>query len=380
MNWKIPLFKTYWDDDDIKSVTSVLKRGTYWADGPEIKEFEAKLAEYLDRRYVVTFNSGTSALHASLLSHDITSGEVIVPSFTFISTANSVLLAGAKAVFAEIEGQTLGLDANDVNERITPKTKAIIPVHYGGCACKDIKALRELCDDHKLLLIEDAAESLGSRIEKEKVGTFGDSAMFSLCQNKVITTGEGGFISTDSEKAYNKLKMLRSHGRFEKNQDYFSTTAEMEYLQLGFNFRMPTMCAALGLSQLRKIDENISKRRKIAETYDKKLSKIRQIGVPSPPKDFFHVYQMYTLQTQDKLTRDGLQDYLIKKGIMSRVYFAPLHLKQLYLEKYGYSKNELPKTESFSDRVLTIPIYPGMGADGSSLVTDSIQSFFSNQL
>ena len=233
MNWKIPLFKIYWDNNDINSLTKVIKRGSFWANGPEIKQFEDDIANYTERKYALSFNSGTSALHANILAHDITAGEVIVPSFTFISTANAVVLTGAKPIFAEIEDESYGLDPEDVKEKITSKTKAIIPVHYGGAPCKEIKAIREITEDHNIILIEDAAESIGSKIGKELVGTFGNSAMFSFCQNKIITSGEGGMIVTDSKVVFEKLKLIRSHGRVENKNDYFTTTAVFDYTQAG---------------------------------------------------------------------------------------------------------------------------------------------------
>ena len=215
MNWKIPLFKIYWEKDDINSISKVIKRGSYWTTGPEIEELENKISKYIGTKYALTFNSGTSALHAVLLAHKLSNSEIIVPSFTFISTVNSVILADAKPVFAEIEDKSYGLDAEDVKERITSKTKAIMPIHYAGGPCKDIKALKEIAEDHNLILTEDAAESLGSSLNNQKVGTFGHSSMFSFCQNKIITAGEGGAILTDSKDVFDKLKLIRSHGRQE---------------------------------------------------------------------------------------------------------------------------------------------------------------------
>lgn len=161
MAWKIPLFKIYWDEEDVEAVTEAIKTGMNWAVGPNVVNFEALIARYVGTKYAVTFNSGTSALHAALLAHGIKQGdEVIVPSFTFIATANAPLFVGAKPVFADIAEETFGLDPEDVKENITKKTKAIIPIHYGGCSCK-IRELKEIAEDHNLILIEDAAESLG---------------------------------------------------------------------------------------------------------------------------------------------------------------------------------------------------------------------------
>ena len=173
--WKIPLYKIYWNEDDVLAVASVIRQGMFWAIGPKITEFEQLIAEYTGRKFAVACNSGTSALHALLLAYGIKSGdEIIVPSFIFIATANSVIYVNAKPVFAEIEEETYGLDPEDVKERITNKTRAIMLIHYGGCPCR-IEELKELAEDYKLLLIEDAAESLGARVRSQPVGSFGNT-------------------------------------------------------------------------------------------------------------------------------------------------------------------------------------------------------------
>ena len=380
MTWKLPLFKTYWDEEDLKNVTKVIKRGSYWATGPEIREFEEKIAEYVGTKYAVTFNSGTSALHALLLAYDLKQGdEVIVPSFTFITTANAPLFVGAKPVFAEIEDRTYGLDPEDVKKRITPKTKAIIPIHYGGCPCL-IRELKEIAEDRNLLLIEDAAESLGAKINDKKVGTFGDSAMFSFCQNKVISTGEGGAITTDSKEVYEKLKLIRSHGRLE-TQDYFSSTEYMDYVTLGYNFRMPTMNAALGLSQLKKIDKVIKMRRDKAEYMTKKLSRIKEITLPTAPPDYFHVYQMYTIRIDGtRQIRDRLIQYLGDKGISTKVYFEPVHLSYFYKNKFGFKGGDLPVTERIADQVLTFHTHPLLKNEEIDYISEEIDKFFSEAI
>src|SRR3989338_152626 len=178
MNWKIPLFRIYSDKKDIDAVSKVIKRGFSWAEGPEIESFERKTASYLGSRFALAFNSGTSALHSLLLAHDVKGKDVIVPSFTFISTANAILLAGGKPKFAESEPETFGLDAGDVEKKINDNTKAIIAMHYMGFPSKDIGKLRKIADERNVLLIEDAAEALGASINGKKMGTFGDSAIF----------------------------------------------------------------------------------------------------------------------------------------------------------------------------------------------------------
>ena len=373
MTWKIPLFKIYWDEEDVEAVTEAIKTGMNWAVGSNIEKFEKMMAEYIGVKYCVVFNSGTSALHVALLTYNIKEDdEVIVPSFTFIATANAPLFVGAKPVFADIEEETYGLDSEDVKEKITEKTKAIIPIHYGGCPCK-IKELREIADDHNLILIEDAAESLGARIGDKKVGTFGDSTMLSFCQNKIITTGDGGAIVTDSREIYEKLKLIRSHGRLETS-DYFSSTEYMDYVTLGYNFRMSNIVAALGVAQLKKVDKIIEMRRKNAEYWTVRLKQeTKEIITPNPPKDYYHVYQMYTIRVNNY--RDDLMKYLAEEGIMTKVYFSPVHLTHFYKNELGYTC-KLPVTEEISTQVLTLPMYPALTKDEIDFIIDKIKSFF----
>lgn len=196
MSWNIPLFKIYWDNDDVKAVSETIQEGANWAIGPRIKEFEERIANYVGSSYAIVFNSGTSALHSALIAYGIKKGdEVLVPSFTFVATANTPVFVGAKPVFVDIEKKTFGLNPEDVKKKITNKSRIIMPIHYGGCPCS-IKELAEIADDNNLILIEDCAEALGAKVYNKNVGTFGDMGVFSFCQNKIITTGEGGAIVT----------------------------------------------------------------------------------------------------------------------------------------------------------------------------------------
>jgi len=377
--WKIPLYEIYWDEDDVKGVTEAIRRGTFWAIGPDIEEFERRVADYIKTKYAVVFNSGTSALHAVLLAYDIGEGdEIIVPSFTFIATANSALFVGAKPIFSDIEEKTYGLSPEDVQERISSKTKAIMPIHYGGLPCQ-IRELKEIAEDHKLLLIEDAAESIGAHINGKKVGSFGHAAMVSFCGNKVITTGEGGMILTDSREVYEKLKLMKSHGRLE-TENYFTSIKTMDYITLGYNWRMSNITAALGISQLKKLDKLIAMRRENAAYMTKKLSTINQIETPNPIKGYFHVYQMYTIKIKNgEKIRDRLKNYLEEKGIMTKVYFPPIHLTHFYRERFGFSGGELPITEKTSRQVLTLPMYPTLTQSQIDYIVDNIKSFYECQ-
>jgi perosamine synthetase len=372
MNWKIPLFKIYWDEEDIKSVTEAIEAGMNWAAGPKVEELEGALKEYVGSKYCVAFNSGTSALHAALMAHGVGPGkEVIVPSFTFIATANSPLFVGARPIFADIEHEFFGLDPEDVKEKITRRTAAIIPIHYGGCPCK-IRELKEIAEDHKLLLIEDAAEALGAKMIDKNVGSFGDSAMFSFCQNKIVTTGEGGAITTDSQSLNERLRLIRSHGRLETS-DYFTSIEINDYITLGYNFRLSNLIAALGVSQLRKADKIIKLRRENAEYLTSKISReIKEIRPQTCRDDRYCVYQMYTIEAEE---RDDLMRYLAESGIMTKVYFSPVHHTHFYKKVLGYEVN-LPVTEDLSSRVLTLPFYPAMAREEMDYVVHQIRGFY----
>ncbi len=374
---KIPLYKVFWDNDDVEAVVKVIRRGSYWAVGPEIKEFEKKLAEYIGVKYAVSFNSGTSALHAAMLAYDIGPGdEVIVPSFTFIATANAALFVGARPVFAEIEEERYALDPDDVLERITSKTRVIMPIHYGGMPAR-IRELREIAEDHGLILVEDAAESIGALTEeRKKVGNYGAAAIFSFCGNKVITTGEGGAVVTNDQKIYEKLKLIRSHGRLEGNENYFHSTRSFDYVMLGYNWRIATFIAALGITQLNKLEKAIELRRKVAEKYTEAIR--RELGdIIKPftePPGTRGVYQMYTIRVLEggKELRDKIREHLREKGITTKIYFEPVHLYTIY-RRLGHREGELPRTERISGEVLTLPIYPTMTDDEIDYVVNALR-------
>ena len=375
MDWKIPLFKIYHDAQDIKEVTGVIKSGKSWAIGPHIERFEQRIAEYIGVKYALVFNSGTSALHSILLTYNIREDdEIIVPSFTFIATANSPLFVKAKPVFAEIEEGTYGLDPQDVERKITSKTKAILPIHYVGCPCS-IERLQEIARKHKLLLIEDAAEAFGAKVDGKMAGSFGDASALSFCQNKIISTGEGGAILTNSAELYQKLKLVRSHGRQEVS-DYFSSIEDADYIDIGYNFRMSDITAALGLSQLDKVGKIIDMRRLKANYLNNRLSGIHQITVPAEPDGYHHVYQAYTIRLKGHgHLRDKLRQFLAKKGIMSKVYFHPVHLTQFYRRNFGWKKDDLPVTEKIATEVLTLPLFPALSKIEMDYIVQQIEDY-----
>ena len=372
MKWKIPLYKVDWDKEDVRTVTNVIKRGMDWAIGPEIEEFEQSLANYHGSKYCVVFNSGTSAGHAALLSLNLKpSSEIIVPSFTFIATANWPLMVGAKPIFSEIEEETLGMDPSYLDSIISKKTKVLMPIHYGGMPCKIIE-IKKFAEQHKLTLIEDSAESIGSTIGNKKTGSFGDMAILSFAGNKVLPTGEGGAVIVNSKKIYEKLKLIRSHGR-QINSNYFQTNEVPNYVSLGYNWRMSSMTAALGISQLSKLDKLISKRRKNAQYLSSKLNKHSKIILPFNYKNHKSVFQLFSIRITDNL-RDNLMAFLTNKGIMSKIFFEPVHLSKFY-SKNRNKKISLPKTEKISQQVLTLPMYPSLTKDDINFISDSIDEF-----
>jgi len=375
MKWKIPLYKIFTDRDDNKAVNKVLQRGMDWAIGHEIAEFEKKIANYIGTKYCVAFNSGTSAGHAALLAIGIDSGEIIVPSFTFISTANWPLMVNAKPKFVDIEEENFGLNPERVKSEITKNTKAIIPIHYGGLPCKIIE-INRIARNKKIPLIEDCAEALGTKIKGVSVGTFGQMSIFSFAPNKILTTGEGGAICTDSRKIFEKLQLIRSHGRL-INENYFKTSQLPNYISIGYNWRMSSMTAALGLSQFDKLDRIIQLRRRHARFYVSKLKKINEIKLPDEPKDHLHVYQLFTIQLKNNLIRHKLQKFLASKGIMTKVFFEPIHLSKFY-KKSGFGKKSLSNTEKISRTVLSLPIFPGLKSEEITHICDSIKEFFQN--
>ncbi|WP_407377392.1 DegT/DnrJ/EryC1/StrS family aminotransferase [Methanobrevibacter sp.] len=368
----VPLFEIYNDEEDVKLVSEQIASGKFWAVGSKVTEFEDMIADYIGTKHAITFNSGTSALHAALLAHGIGKcDEVIVPSFTFIATVNSPLFVGAKPVFADIEEETFGLNPELVEEKITKNTKAIIPVHYGGCPCK-IKELKDIAEDNDLVLIEDAAEAFGASVDGKNIGTFGDSNILSFCQNKIITTGEGGAVVTDSDEIYEKLKLIRSHGRLESG-DYFSTVGLFDYIELGFNWRMSNLTATLGISQIKKADKIIEMRKNNVEYLSKRiLEETDEITIPEVPQGYNHVYQLFSVLANK---RDELIDYLSDNGISSKIYFDPVHKSEFYKNGLKYD-DVLPVTEKMHEKTITLPMFPTLTTEQMDYMADTIGKFY----
>jgi perosamine synthetase len=353
----ISLFEIDWGREEVRNVVETVTRGGYWAKGPYIDEFETDLEQYLDVEHVLTVNSGTTALVAALEAAGIGRGdEVIVPSFTFIATANAVKLVGATPVFADIERRTYGLDPESVREAISEDTAAILPVHVYGTACR-ISELIDIGFEHDLLVIEDAAEAMGATYDDQSLGTFGDIGVLSFCQNKVLTTGEGGAVVTDDDEIARKVALYRSHGR--SSADYFESTASGDYQTVGTNIRMADINAAIGCAQLDRFDGILHRRRQVARRYREGFQVADHVEVQGTLDDASHVYQLFTIELDTPATRSEVIEALSDGNIASKVYWdPPVHQTSTYENTARFE--DLASTERVSGRVLSLPMHPSL--------------------
>jgi perosamine synthetase len=371
MKKQIPFFKISWGKEDISMVRKTIERGMHWSAGPNVKRFENLLARYTGTRYAAVFNSGTSSLLAALFAHDIGSGdEVIVPSFSFISVAMVPLFLGAEPVFVDIEDETLGIDPQEIESKITRKTRAIIMAHYGGCPSK-IAAIKKIAGKHSLLLIEDAAEAFGLEISSTKAGAFGDCGIFSFCQNKAITTGDGGCVVTNSKEVFDKLNLIRSYGQADNNHFYH------DYISLGLNLRMSDITAALGIAQMRKLKSNIRKRRAVAGRLNEALGKISGVKLPEMLSNKANIFLFYSICVKAAI-RDRFLKYLYKHGITAKIYHYPAHLSTFVKNRFGHKDWNLPVTERVWKEILSLPIYSDMGKEEIDYILSSIKRFFTH--
>ena len=358
----IPIAKPIIDEDEISTVTVVLRSGII-AQGRKVEEFEEAFAQFIGTRYAVAVNSGTAALHIALLTHEIGKGdEVITSPFTFISSANSILFTGAKPVFVDIEEDSFNIAPDSIAEEITPRTKAIMPVHLYGQPC-DMKRIMRIAQEHGLVVIEDACQAHGAEYEK-KVGSFG-TGCFSFYPTKNMTTGEGGMITTNDNDIAQKARMIRSHGQ---RQRYLHEI-------LGYNYRMTDIAAAIGLCQLGKLEEFNSKRIENAKFLTKELGGIKGLIPPSVKSNTRHVFHQYTVRiTQDfGISRDELRQKLMDKGVGTEIYYPlPIHKQPLY-QNLGYN-DHLPNSEKAAKEVLSLPIHPSLTKKDLEYVVDSLRN------
>ena len=364
------------DDDDIESVVKTL-RGDYLTTGPSVSEFEKRIAAYVGSKYAVAVSNGTAALHCACYAAGIKGGdEVLVPAITFAASSNCVLYCGGKPVFVDINPDTYNIDISKIEEKITEKTKAIIPVHFAGQPV-DMDKILEIAEKYNLIVIGDGAHALGAEYKNEKVGLKADMTEFSFHPVKPITTGEGGIVVTDSEEYYKKLLLFRSHG-VTRNIDMMQNNQGpwyYEQIDLGYNYRITDLQCSLGLSQLNKLDRFVNKRREIAEIYNKEFKELQEINIPkqeSFSNSGWHIY-VITLNL-DKLSvgRKEIFEALQKENIGVNVHYLPVYLHPYY-KKLGYKQGECPVAEDVYNRMITIPLFPAMSNEDIKSVVYAVK-------
>lgn len=367
------------NQDDIAAVTRILK-SDWLTQGPAIEKFENAVARKVNTKYAVACSNGTAALHLASLAAGIGPGdEVIVPTLSFAASANCVLFCNGTPILCDIDLKTLTIDVNDIEKRINSKTKAIITVDFAGHPA-DWDKLKRIAKKHKLILIDDAAHALGAKYKGEPIGSLADLTTFSFHPVKAITTGEGGMIVTNNKNYFDNLRLFRNHGITKetksKKQKAVNPGWYQNMVELGFNYRLTDIQAALGLSQLKKLDKFRLRRRQIALHYMKQFSLIDEIMLPPDHENIDHAWHIFPVRFRS-LNRDEIYNRLIKLGIKCQIHYLPIHLQPYYQKKFGYKKGDFPNTEKYASRCLTIPLYPSMTDKMVKKVTLAVQEAIS---
>ena len=364
---KVPLSKPWITEDDIKAVEEVL-RTPHLSLGPKLPEFEKALAKVANRKYSVAVNSGTSALHLIIRALGISEGdEVITTPFSFISSANCMLFERAKPVFVDIDPLTLNIDVSKIEEKITPRTKAILPVDVFGHPAK-WDEIKRIAQEYNLKLIEDSAEAIGAEYKGRKAGSFGDAAVFAFYPNKQITTGEGGIILTDNKEIAILCRSMRNQGRGEGDE-------WLQHSRLGYNYRISDINCALGIAQLERIDEILKKREGVAKMYNEKLKDVNGITLPYVSSDVKMSWFVYVIKLEERYTRkerDKVLSELRKREIGCSNYFTPIHLQPFYHKEFGHSEGDFPVTEYIADRTVALPFYNNLTEEKVDYVAESL--------
>lgn len=373
----IPLSNPDITAKEIKIINDVLAT-PYLSIGPKIKEFEEQIAAYMGVKHAVAVNSGTSGLHLCIKSLNIKDGdEVITTPFSFIASANCILFERAKPVFVDIDKNTLCIDANKIEEKITKKTKAILPVHIFGHPC-DMDKIMEIAKKYKLAVIEDACEAIGAEYKGKKVGTFGNAGVFAFYPNKQITTAEGGMIVTNDEAIATLCKSMRNQGRSEGGQG-------VSYERLGYNYRMNELSAALGVIQISRIEEIIKKRQNVADFYNKWLKQVKDVEIPFVDSQVRMSWFVYVVRLNEKMFSEKHRDKLVSelgaRGIACTAnYFPPIHLQPFYVKKFGYKKGNFPITEKVSSHAIALPFYNNLPEKEIRYICENIKNLVASNL
>jgi dTDP-4-amino-4,6-dideoxygalactose transaminase len=351
-------------EDEIALVVETLRSG-WITTGPKVKRFEAEFAEAVDGRHTIAVNSATAALHLALEALGITAGdEVLVPTMTFAATAEVVVYLRAVPVLVDCEPDTLNIDPAAAEAAVTPRTRAIIPVHFAGHPC-DMDPLTDLSRRHGLKVIEDAAHTLPARYKGRRVGTMSDVACFSFYATKTITTGEGGMIATDNAELSDRMRMMSLHGISRDAWKRYTSEGSWFYdvVDTGYKYNMTDVAAALGIGQLAKQHAFWEARRRIAARYNEAFADLPEIRTPVARPEVEHSWHLYVIQLDlDRLRigRDAVIDALKTANIGTSVHFIPLHLHSYYRHRFGHCRSDFPRASAAFDRILTLPLYPRM--------------------
>lgn len=368
----IPYSRQHIGEDDIAAVVKVL-RSDWLTQGPAVAAFEKALAEYCGARFAVVVSSGTAALHLAYQAIGLHEGDEIITSpNTFVATSNMALACGATLVFCDIRLDTRNIDETQIEALITPKTKAIVPVHFAGHPC-EMDAIHALAKKHKLLVIEDACHAIGAEYRGKKIGGQSDLTVFSFHAIKPMTTGEGGAILTNNEAFYKKMLILRTHG-ITKDQKKTQTIGGWFYemVALGFNDRITDIQCALGLSQLKRLARSQAKREAVAAYYFKRLKDESRIILPVSLSHIKHSWHLFAIEIKNASKRRAVFDYLQKHGIGVQVHYIPVHL-QPYYQRHGYGKKNYPNAEAYYAGALSLPIYPNLSRKDQDFVIKSLK-------
>ncbi len=364
-------------DAEIQEVVDTLKSG-WLAKGPRTVEFEKRFAEYVGAKHAVAVNSCTAALHVSLLTQDIGPGdEVITTPMTFASTASTILHTGATPVFADINYATGCIDPTEIEKKITPKTKAIVPVHYSGQVC-DLDRIYEIADRHGLYVSEDAAHALWSRYKGRLIGNhLKGAASYSFYATKNLCTGEGGMLVTDNDEIAARARVLTSHGMSKNAWNRYAKGGTWKYdiVEPGFKYNMFDIQAAMGLRQLERLEDMQARRLKIAARYQEAFGQMDAIDLPEVPEYTTHSWHLYVIRVVPELLtigRDEFIEELNARNVGTSVHFIPVHLMSAYRNRFGYKEGDFPNTEKHFDRIISLPLYPTMTEEETEYVIDAV--------
>ncbi len=374
MEWKVPLSDIDLGKDEIEAVTKVL-RSKWLSMGPVTERFEEEFARYLGVKHAFAVSSGTAALHIAYRVLGIGPGdEVIVPSLTFVATANAVLYTGATPVFADITSlDNFNISPEDILQRITGKTKAITVVHYGGYSC-DMDAIMRIAKENSLKVIEDAAHAPGAEYKGKKLGTIGDIGCFSFFANKNMVTGEGGMIVTSDDSLAERIRIIRSHGMTTLTWDRHRGHAySYDVVELGYNYRINEIASALGLVQLKKLEHSNERRGQITKEYRRELKEIPWISIPFPNYEKKTSYHIFPILLSEDVSRESFMENLKGKGIQTSIYYPPIHLFSSYRKMFGFEEGMLPKTEFVGKHQVTLPLHPLMSEEDMHRVIQAVK-------